>query len=59
MNLFHNYLSCRAVTPNIPLIETALRGQFVIPDFLDFTGKIDALYKECFTVSGGKVSPDY
>ena len=39
----------------MPLIETALREKFIIPEFADFTSKIDQLYKECIDISGGKV----
>jgi len=49
-------VGCRAITMNIPLIETALRGKFVIPDFQEFASKIDDLYQECYSISGGEVS---
>ena len=46
----------RAVSANSPLIEKALRGQFVIPDFESFREKIDQLYQECLPITDGEVS---
>ena len=40
----------------MPLIESALRGKFIIPEFEDFTAKIDELYEECKSVEGGEVN---
>lgn len=40
----------------MPLVETALRGKFVIPDFADFTAKIDEIYQECKSIEDGMVS---
>ncbi|MDX1401280.1 MAG: glutaminase, partial [Kiloniellales bacterium] len=37
---------CRAVRPNLLLIERALQGRMVIPDFIGFCEEIDELYKE-------------
>ena len=59
----------RVITDNIVLIATALRKQFVIPEFQSFCGKIDKLFFKCGQVKGGcnaeyipqlaRVNPNY
>lgn len=50
------YDHSRAVSANGSLIEKALRGQFVIPDFESFREKIDQLYQESLPITDGEVS---
>lgn len=40
---------------NIPLIEKALRGKVVIPEFDVFKEQIDSIYKECLPNTEGEV----
>lgn len=48
----------RSIKKNIVLIEKALRGDFVIPEFSQFTKHIEEIYRKCKPNSGGKVA-DY
>lgn len=48
----------RSIKKNIVLIEKALRGDFVIPEFSQFTKRIEEIYCKCKPNSGGKVA-DY
>lgn len=50
------YDHSRAVSAHGSLIEKALRGQFVIPDFESFREKIDQLYQESLPITDGEVS---
>ncbi|XP_065897800.1 putative glutaminase 2 [Dysidea avara] len=44
--------------PCLPLVEKAVTGQLVIPDFLEFTKQIDTIYSSGAEISGGKLA-DY
>ena len=55
-NVVTSVLPYRAVSPNMPLVETALRGKLAIPDFADFVAKIDDIYEECRSIKDGEVS---
>lgn len=58
-----------AVMENIVLVSRAFRGQFVVPDFINFTKYIEEFYWKCKSNHAGKVacyipqlarfSPDY
>ncbi|KAI1283013.1 Glutaminase kidney isoform, mitochondrial [Halotydeus destructor] len=48
----------RVIKDNIVVISKALRHQFVIPDFKDFTHHIEEFYWKCKVNTGGKVA-DY
>ena len=37
------------------LIEKVLRRELIIPEFANFTARIDDLYKECVNIREGKV----
>lgn len=46
---------CRAVSGNMPLIEMALTGKFIIPEFKDFTSQINSIFEECKDITEGEV----
>ena len=48
-------MSCSAVSPNMGLIEMALREKFAIPEFGSFTSKINEFYEECKSIKTGEV----
>ena len=43
---------------NIVLISKALRHQFIIPDFLGFTKRLDEFYNNASKFNEGKVADD-
>ena len=47
---------CRAIRPNIQLIERVLQGQLVVPDFAGFCQEIQQLYNITRTNRGGHVA---
>lgn len=47
---------CQYIRPNILLIERAIQGQLVIPDFQDFCGEITRIYQLTDHFSGGQVA---
>lgn len=47
-----------AIKPNIVLIDRAMRGDFVIPDWVKFTNKLEEFYWKCKVNKKGKVA-DY
>lgn len=49
---------CEAVRPNILIVEQALQGRLVIPDFGSFRGALDGLYEEVRQLRDGAVA-DY
>ena len=46
----------RSIKENIVLIETALLGNLVIPEFSQFTKHIEDLYHNCKGNTDGKVT---
>ena len=50
--MFENF---RAIKENIVLVETALLGELVIPEFGQFTKHITNLYHKCKESTDGKV----
>lgn len=51
-NILH---ACRCTQENIALIDKALHGDFVIPEFGKFSGHIQNIYQKCKDNSDGKV----
>lgn len=47
---------CRIIRPNILLIERALQGNLIIPDFGEFAKEIEQIYKETRTIHGGDLA---
>ena len=47
----------RMIMDNIDLINKALSGEMVIPQFEVFCGHIEEIYENCEVHHGGKVSP--
>ena len=47
-----------AIAPSVSLIERALKGRLVIPDFKQFEGEIREIFEETRGFEGGKVA-DY
>ena len=47
-----------AIAPSVSLIERALKGRLVIPDFKQFEGEIREIFEETRRFEGGKVA-DY
>lgn len=45
-----------AIRPNMVLISRALRGDFVIPDWVKFTKKLEEIYWRCRINKNGKVA---
>ena len=48
-------LSCRIVLPCLSLIDKAIDGHFVIPNFEEFTSQIDTIYSSCAENKEGRV----
>lgn len=40
----------------MPLIETALTGKFVVPEFEEFITEVNRIYEECGDIKDGKVT---
>ena len=57
--LTHSLFVCLSVhstvSPSIPLLENALGGQFAVPDFQNFSKKVDGIYEACSSITGGEV----
>ncbi|CAG0892433.1 unnamed protein product [Darwinula stevensoni] len=49
-------LYCRCISDNIVLISKAFRQQFVIPEFVQFTCKIEETFRLCSENKDGKVA---
>ena len=47
---------CRIVRPNILLIELALQGNLIIPDFEEFSREIEQIYQETRSVRDGDLA---
>ncbi len=47
---------CEEVGPNIRLVERALNGALVIPEFDEFTRRVEAIYEQARAHEGGKVA---
>ena len=41
------------------LVEKALRGQLVLPDFINFSNKIDKIFKEVKNITSGDLASLY
>ena len=50
------YQNFRSIQENIMLIEGALHGDFVIPEFRQFTKHLEEIYQHCKENTEGKVS---
>ena len=48
-------MSCRIAQPCLSLIDKAIDGHFVIPDFAEFTSQIDSIYSSCADIEEGRV----
>lgn len=46
----------KVIRPNIVLISRAMRGDFVIPDWIKFTTKLEEIYWKCKVNKNGKVA---
>ena len=55
VDCIYNQLNYRAINENIVLVSRAFRRQFVIPEFEEFTDKIEKFYWKCKDLDGGKV----
>ena len=49
-------LHSRAVSTNVLLLEKALNGKLIIPEFHAFKEAINSIYYDCLSVQGGEVS---
>lgn len=52
LNIFYFH---RSINENIVLVSRAFRRQFVIPEFEEFTDKIEKFYFKCKEIDTGKV----
>lgn len=53
------WLNFRSIQKNIVLIENALRGDLVIPEFSQLTKPIEEIYNKCKENKEGKVMLQY
>ena len=53
LHVMHTF---RAISSNILLLEKALNGKLIIPDFKPFLNKIDKFYYDCIEITGGEVN---
>ena len=47
--------TCSAVSSNVLLLEKALNGKLIIPEFHTFKEAINSIYYDCLSIQGGKV----
>lgn len=55
LHIFVSSLHSRIVKPCLTLIDKAIDGHFVIPNFPEFTLQIDSIYSSCSELKDGKV----
>ena len=48
-------LHYRIVKPCLSLINKAIDGHFVVPNFAEFTSQIDSIYSSCADINDGRV----